>query len=1190
MKSCVDSGKMDMKESINDPSVELQEYVDSLPDNRQREWIGLRFSGYTLAEIGERYGKSTGRVQLTISSFLRTHPPFKEDIYRNIFERYEFTLDSFVKILQEKNSTFFYLSSAYHKGSEKLSNLCMDASVPPDIRKNARKYIEGKEAGTGKMNNGGLGRTTRRPGRYISKNAKLYKKVVKRIKSQFDKKFYIGDIAVSDDEYAELLGYVRAQTSKAGAAGRYSNDSPVLAVALVQIGIRRYDGNYWANASEELKIQLSQTQQRFLGESFIKTLKNHNKYLLHETERVHSIMLHTFVSDYYSRGLFELLFQYYKNDLERDINRNDAVQMQALMDTLIKKAEQTDGVETLSAQFSGAGSAGSRAYKLRHHTLNAISANPTHSRTRLRRLIRLIDRAFWKEIVPTNPTSRLTILFEQWVEESASFHREYELYKAGEIRNRGKKHFSSPYLFADLLNDSFKIKLPGQIIGEEYADSPEWIVRTKQREIIVQTQTYQVVTGCKTENEEAQIAEDELLGEFECLLTGSDTVVKRFSNLPSCSARLFDMDGDYASRLFKIPMCAFTRAGEELSSAALTDKRRLDALTRWDMDLEDGDIVILPNQSSMIVGERYCDGLVPRGRARYTSYCDDLHENVTVYSEIPSLLLTIPKTKLNGTALEVNGGRHRLGDCEYRDFDNLDSKGERAFLVPLAQFRSELQQALNQVMLDVPGNTSVRSYPFVWVQGFTAEFDGMPYVFQERGTVTFPENIEVRCAGQGTEKIAGENSYKFTFNSSQPKLPIEVGLKHLPLRLDIPMFIWSTNGADWHIEPMGEVWHSAFPTQIYIVSPSSKIEISTDSDEQDDEDAEQHSIILEHRQDGPYLADLTRFKSWLTRDRVAYGITLRIAGKEYDFATVYVRSYVASCQISADFEKGKLSCKADVIGKAQYFLDVKCLNTDTFIAEKAIIIGDGVELDCPCASGKYQIRIYEAEEDESGFEEPDYNEIYYAEETIINKDDLSGKCLNVRKFRPIRSSILYTQFGEDYWITGLQKTKLGIYSGRLTVGGRDMGLNIGIKFPDYDNLRYFCLYFWDDYEENFEDFMFDSSMGRLVQNEKEDLDSREKYRRYKMLYDTDYIYYGVLFDEIPEQIKDKNKVPIEVLGLSIRATSCLKSANYNYLGEIQNLTLEDLIKTRNMGSKSADEVLLAIKQYKDSKERHLIHT
>ena len=1059
--------------------------------------------------------------------------------------------------------------------------------------KSEERYI------TKDTDNGGLGTTEKKPGRRISKNARLYNRVVKRINNQFDKKFYIGDIAVSDDEYSELLGHVRAQIAKAGIAGSILKNSPVLAVALVQIGIRRYDGNYWANASKELKIQLTQEQQRFLGESFKKTLKNHKKYLLSEAERVHSIMVHTFVSDYYSKGLFELLFQYYKNDLERDINRNDAVQMQALMDTLIKKAQQTDGVETLSAHLSGAGLAGSRAYKLRHHTLNAISANPTHSRARLSRLIRLIDRAFWKEIVPANPTSRLTILFEQWVDESMSFHREHELYKAGEIRNKGKKHFSSPYLFADLLNNSFKIKLPGQIIADKYADSTEWIIRTKQREIFVQTQTYQVVTGCKTENEEAEIAEDELLEEFECLLTGSGTVVKRFSNLPSCSARFFDMDGDYASRLFKIPMCAFTRDGEALSSAALIDERRLDTLTRWDMDLEDGDIVILPNQSSMIVGERYCDGLVPRGRTRFASYCDDLRENVAVYSQIPSLLLTIPKTKLNGTALEINGGRRRLGNCEYRDFDNLDSKGERAFLVPLEQFRSELGQALNEVILDVPGNAGVRSYLFVWVQGFTAEFGGMPYVFQERGTVTFPENVEVRCTGERVEKIFGENSYKFALDSSQPKLPIEVGTNHLPLWLDIPMFMWSASGDDWHVESMGEVWHAAFPTQIYIVSPSAKMEVRTDSDEQDDEGAEQHSIIPEHRRDGLYHADLTRFKSWLTRDRVAYGITLRISGKDYDFATVYVRSYVASCQICADFDAQKLICKAEIIGKARYFLDIKYLNTDSFIAEKAIIAGDCAELDCPCASGKYQIRIYESEDDESGFEEPDYSEIYYAEETIINKDDLSGKCLNVRKFRPVRFSMLYTSFGEDYWITGLQKTKLGIYSGRLIASGKDMGISIGVRFSDLDNLRYFCLYFWDDYEEVFEDFMFDSSIGTLVQNEKEGLDSREKYRRYKMLYDTDYIYYGVLLDEIPEQKEDKSnsvgtkripEVPIDVLGLSVRATSCLKRANYNYLGEIQNLNLEDLMKIRNLGSKSAVEVLSAIKQYKDSKERHLIHT
>ncbi len=55
------------------------------------------------------------------------------------------------------------------------------------------------------------------------------------------------------------------------------SNAPILAVAMVQIGIRCYNGNYWGNAlKQELKMENSQAYQRFLGESFVQTLKKHN--------------------------------------------------------------------------------------------------------------------------------------------------------------------------------------------------------------------------------------------------------------------------------------------------------------------------------------------------------------------------------------------------------------------------------------------------------------------------------------------------------------------------------------------------------------------------------------------------------------------------------------------------------------------------------------------------------------------------------------------------------------------------------------------------------------------------------------------------------------------------------------------------------------------------------------------------
>ena len=49
-------------------------------------------------------------------------------------------------------------------------------------------------------------------------------------------------------------------------------------------------------------------------------------------------------------------------------------------------------------------------------------------------------------------------------------------------------------------------------------------------------------------------------------------------------------------------------------------------------------------------------------------------------------------------------------------------------------------------------------------------------------------------------------------------------------------------------------------------------------------------------------------------------------------------------------------------------------------------------------------------------------------------------------------------------------------------------------------------------------------------------------------------------------------MPIEELELSVRSYNCLKRANINTIGELMLKSEDDLIKVRNLGKKSLDEV------------------
>lgn len=1056
-----------------------QSFMDAMDDNLARTWFWMYLSGLTVEEIAAEYSRPKARIHMSLKNTIERYNQFRRE------EKYRLAAASQEVKHEEKNKPV--VAEQELKPEEK--------KAPPKREKVEHKKVEAAVP------------TAYRPKKQARK---IYAKLKKRVDSQFDKKFFIGDIRVSQEEYEELLEYTRLQLKNVTSTSNALGDAPVLAVAMVQIGIRCYNGNFWGNAlKQELKVENAFPYQRFLGDSFIQTLKKHNKYIPDETERVQTILFHSFVTDYYSKGLFELLFQYYVKDLERDIYRNDKYQMQALMDTLRLRAEMSEEEsQAFTDQFSGRGS---RAYKLRQHTLQAIAANPTHSSMRLRRIIRLMDKAFWKDSVPQRPTSRLTVLFKDWLQESPSFNSEYKLYKSGVIRNRGKKHFSSPYLFADIRNTAFSLVFPSQIVRQEQAEGLMWRYTVNGKAVSFPVDTYPVLTGFKTEEVKRPISPDMLFSEIRCQLCTGDEMTRSFPPVPESSARIFDMEGDYANRIFKIPMCVYTRNDFTVKSPALLDRVRLGPVTRWDLEFVDGDILIFSDGKSLVAGERYTDGLSKRGIVNGASHRVDSEHTIAVYNRLPELLLTIPQNRIAGTILDVNGTRHRLSDCRSDDFESGDSRGVRAFLVSLSQFRECAKNAVNRIIVDVPGSSFAREYLFVYVPELSCKFDGAPYVFEERGTLVFPESIQVSCADRGAERLHGENGFQFLLSENLSRISVLVNQKII-VDFEVPLFMWSTDEREWHTEPMGDTWHSDFNKvqKIYCHSPESKLEFGMEDDyDESDDEAEEHTVACEKRSDGIYVLDLTRFRSWINRDKVAHPINMRLGSKYYEFARVYAKSFVSSCDLFADYASSELCCTAEFIGRGEYYVDITHLRTGVKVVEKGSISDGEYRISTRLRNGEYEVEFFETDEEDDLFDEVSYLSIHKFNKKLINQSDLSGNRIRVISFRPRRHSMMYTRFAEPLWVNRLEYLEPQTYEGHVSIQDHE-DILVKVVFDRTKELRYFSLYFYDDYDEDYVDFLYDSQERAVALEEEPGLRPSARYRRYKVLFDSDYVYYGAV--------------------------------------------------------------------------------
>ena len=61
-------------------------------------------------------------------------------------------------------------------------------------------------------------------------------------------------------------------------------------------------------------------------------------------------------------------------------------------------------------------------------------------------------------------------------------------------------------------------------------------------------------------------------------------------------------------------------------------------------------------------------------------------------------------------------------------------------------------------------------------------------------------------------------------------------------------------------------------------------------------------------------------------------------------------------------------------------------------------------------------------------------------------------------------------------------------------------------------------------------------------------------------------------EKTPDRPDSKLSMTIDELDLSVRSFNCLKRANINTVADLINKTGEDMMKVRNMGKKSLDEV------------------
>lgn len=926
-----------------------------------------------------------------------------------------------------------------------------------------------------------------------------FEKLKKRIEKQFTIKKFISDILISDEEFVILEKYFLMKYKILVNSASHKLIDPMFACAIVQLGVRYYAaGNFWGNIADALGIiRINANQQTWIRESFNDTLKKYDKLTIHGDDTINNILMHCFVVDYYANDFFEFLFAFYRIDLERDIERNDTAAMNSLIETMLR--EDNTG----------------RSYFLVKHTADAVRANTRGCKIRIRRFLRLIDKCFWERIDLFGSPHRLTGLLNSWKCTSKNFELLTNEYNVGGQAAGGKRNFSSPYIRCDFKASRFELVLPSQLINYEYNNNVYWDVLIYDRHHKLINDLYQeAVTGKKTETKILEINSEELFSEINIKLLCDDYKIKAFKIQKDC-IRFFDKTGSNlrTDALSCGEVYSFSNTYDLVMSKALIDTETKGTLLMSYFNFQVGDIVRLPDGKPVSIGKRLEEGLTQRDIVKDATVVVN-EKNIPIYKSAPVIFIKIPRTTVTGTAIKVNNSIYRMFDNEtlelkFTEIDLQDRSGDIGYVLDLKDFNCNAN-GIYSVIIDVPNDRTNRAWDFALIKDLEYEFEDSPYIFKNKGTISFNDKVKIKKIHQSNTKIPYENKYNFTIQPGIKYLScsMDVGEEILVIDFELPVLNWRFDGGIWEIEKPSELWYSDFPTNISFMYPEDKIRISTDDRIEYEDKDETYVDYMKSKSKGIFECDVTRFKSWFNRDYLKQTIYFENSIDRIPFFDVITRSYVVSNIIRGDFDNNVIIGEFDIIGRANYYADIEY--NAIKISEKVLLKNGAFKVPSKLQSGEYKISLYEVEEDDTGFGEENYLLLgeYFCD--LINPNNLEGKSLFLQNIRKGDTNRFYLPLKKCYRVENLIPIDEGfhLYTGKMIVedyyGKLLDSYSVKMEFYDLNKIRFAYATFTSDGEDL--EFLYDNVTQTIIKEENKGLPPAVKYRRYEPMYPEEYVY------------------------------------------------------------------------------------
>lgn len=927
-----------------------------------------------------------------------------------------------------------------------------------------------------------------------------FEKLKKRLEHEIPECILLGDIKIDIQEYELLMELLKNAYRRILHTPSHLISDSLFAIALIQIGVKHYDGNFWKHVNEALELDdpLPGTHQKWIGESFLRTMKSLKFPVIDKEDRIHNILMHSFVSDYYMEQFFEYLYYYYKIDLSRDIARNIDDQL----DHLVKVVASEEAAKRMNL--------------VKKHTSMAFFCNRDACKRRVVELLGILDKLVWDiPIADNNMSDRFIVPLEKWIKTHEDLIAENKnAAKNGVYPGLKKRRMETPFIQFDFFKKQFNLVIPPQLVKQYDVVNLQWKIQTTTKTFWIEAKHLEAMTGLKTEEVDFPIGSDVVLEELFINLFDEEKRIKSFT-IDAVPVRFFDDDGDMM-KLESISIGvahAFLKQMDKMrSDSTVISSMIMDDLRVLKFEFKKGSIIYLPDDRVLTVGVHLNEGLLDRG---LVEGAHTIVENriLPIYSTPPIILVKINKNQLAGTAVRINNQVRRMDDCDPKEITINELNAKYAYILDLERLGVKGNGVYN-VTIDVPNKRNMMM-EFSFINRFFYHFENSPYIFKEKGTLVFTDGLHIEW--EKGNKIEDENKWDFMISDSLDRISVDLisGRQKMNITLYSPVLQWKLDESVWSVVRPDDIWYTDFPNFIYLKFPEEKLKLMFENNI--NSSVEQSEKFVHNKSEGFFKCDMTKFKSWIGRDKVKRILSIDFTEGHVPFLNVITRSVVHSRKLFGDFDRNILIGEFDIIGRADYYVDIEYQGNT--VANKVHIEDGRIECIMDIQSGIYHAVIYENEAN-NDFGVSEYQQIGEYEKELLNPTKLAGKNLSIKKLKNTMNT-KFTVLSIGYSVQNLLYLGRNKYTGKLyvrTAYGSLLPLyDVIVEFIDPENMKNVVIKLLEFDKEL--SFIYDKENNRLINDAavEKGLKKSSKYSRYYILdEDSDIFEIEIMDDPINE--------------------------------------------------------------------------